>query len=704
MSLDERIHQQLSILIKDEDVVDYIQNALIDTDNVEDFISIALPYFTEMDDVASSEEDATDFCRSIFSMKTDYTNEPEIHIKEPIIMAKIMEDHITDPFLEENRAKARLAVTEVGHVKDLEDTVESKFYQKKFKKESVRISNESEKRLELVDKELERFKKAGGYIRPKDRKPRSIELRNIEVYIGSRTLIKDSSLNLEPGNRYGLCGRNGLGKTTFMRYVNSSLIKGVPDDLLIVHVEQEAPISDETVFQTVLNCDLERTELMKLISDSKDVSPDVLNRLHEIGAYDAEVRARMILLALGFSPDMLEMPISSCSGGFRMRVALAQALYIAPDVLMLDEPTGHLDAPSICWLEEFLTTQCKNQIILVISHDRAFLDNVCTHIVHLKDKHLDVYKGNYSVFVKKFEDKVQQIEQQNDAIQKSIDHKMEFYIKNSAKAATAKMAQSRLKSIEKEKKEIIAPIKRDPPIVFKFPLKTRPFQKHIFILDGVSFQYNASKIIFDNLTFNISEDIRAVILGPNGQGKSTFINLLLGKIKPLDGFFQVCNNIKIGYFSQHHIDQLDYRTTPLEHLIKKYKNVYSINELRARLDMFGIDSSLVLQPIKSLSGGQKTRVILADISLTEPHVMLLDEVTNNLDMDSIEALGVALKSYTGAIIAVTHDQHFSDLIGAELYICENKTIRKFEGTFQEYRDAIKNDVKEKYFKKATQFK
>lgn len=700
---------QLSSIVQDESIVSYLVEVAGSTDSADEFCEIAVPMLLDIGNIAESEDDCKELCTALFHLKqTNPEKPPEMQVSQPIIMSSLMTEYAEDPFQADALAVARLSLTEVGTVKALKDDVTTKVYQRNLRREEGIMERINEERLAANDRENAQFKKGLGFRRPLVRNPKHLNLKGINVSIGPHTLIEDSSLIISPGNRYGLVGRNGLGKTTFMKYVNSSLLRGVPDDMLIIHVEQEAPISERTVLQSVLDIDLERTELIEKMEKLQHETTDTAHeeyvqcaeRFEEIGGRDAESRASMILTALGFSDEMLHSPLSSCSGGFRMRVSIAEALYIKPDVLMLDEPTGHLDAPSVCWLEEFLTTQCKDQCLLVISHDRVFLDNVCTHIIHLKDKHLEMYKGNYSSFEQQFEQRCQLLEQQSIAMQKEIDHKMDFVRRLGAKASTASLAQSRMKEIKKQEAQMVTPIKRDPPVRFDFTMSTQAAQEEVIVCEDIHFEYNPNKVIFDHMSFTVKKKTHAVIIGANGIGKSTFINILLENLKPQSGWFQRVANLRVAHFSQHHVDQLDYRTTPLQFMLSQYKDKYSLNEIRQHLGKFGINGDMSLQPIQSLSGGQKTRVVLASCAMMNPHVMLLDEVTNNLDMDSIEALGAALQRYQGAIVAVTHDQHFAEMIEAQIFICKDQKMIQFDGSFAQYRAKAKNEIRDRFFKSA----
>jgi ATP-binding cassette subfamily F protein 3 len=700
----ERFKEAVAEIVSDPVIASYLQEAAELSDTADAFKQVAVPWICTLESVVSSEEDAEDLASALFSLRNAPVEPPVIEMETPMIMAALIQDGVEDPFDQDRLAVARLQLHEVGTVPELADNVESKRYVRLLKKEEAAIEKVRQDRLESNDRENAQFRHGMGFRRPEVRQLRHLRLDPINVHIGPLTLIENASLTIAPGNRYGLVGRNGLGKTTLMKFINSSLVQGVTDDMLIIHVEQEAPVSERCVLDAVLDTDIERIELLEELARLEEVDdagvPErmvaINDRLEQIGAKEAVARASMILLALGFSHEQLEQPLSLMSGGFRMRVSLAQALYIRPDVLLLDEPTGHLDAPSVCWLEEFLSKSCTDQVLVVISHDRVFLDNVCTHIIHLKDKHLEVYKMDYSHFVAEFERRCSLAESQAEAQQRDIDHKLDFVRRLGVKAASASMAQSRLKAVAKI--ELIKPIVRDPPVKFDFSMTSLSAEKELVQLDDVSFAYVPGKMIFEHLTFQLKRKTRAVIIGANGAGKSTFLNILLGRLEPLSGYYRMIANLRIATFSQHHVDQLDYRSTPLQYMLNLFRADYPIAQIRAQLGKFGISGEQSLQPIQSLSGGQKTRVVLAQCALTKPHVLMLDEVTNNLDMDSIQALGVALRNYQGAILAVTHDQHFATLIANEIYVCKDKNIEQFHGTFQEYREKVKAEIRERFFR------
>jgi ATP-binding cassette subfamily F protein 3 len=699
-----RFREAIIQLIGDQSITDYLQEAAEASATADEFAEIVVPLILNLNEVANSETDAKELVHSLFHLLDPPIIQSPEFVDAPIILQALLRGTADDPFEPDRVAMAREAIRQVGRVD--EEDVRSKRYIRLLRRDEQAMERICQSRLEANERENEQFREGMTFRRPEVRRAHHLTLNPITVTIGPLTLIENASLTISPGNRYGLVGRNGLGKTTLMKFINSSLLHGVPDDLLIVHVDQEAPMSERTVLDAVLDTDVERTELLEeqeRLRESDDPITQRLfdrinDRLNAIGANEAVMRATMILIALGFSHEQLEQPISLMSGGFRMRVSLAQALYIRPDVLLLDEPTGHLDAPSVCWLEEFVTKNCGDQILVVVSHDRVFLDNVCTHIVHLKDKRLDLYKGNYSGFIPQFKAKCALLEEQAAAQQRIIDHKKDFVRRLGVRAASAAMAQSRMKEIEKLEAEKVVPPSRDPNVRFDFSLASIAAQPELITLEDVSFGYVPGKLIFEHLSFTVCRKTRAVIIGPNGAGKSTLLSLLLGRLKPLSGWSQTVSNLRIATFSQHHVDQLPYRSTPLQHLLQQYRGEFSVAQIRAQLGKFGLSPEQSLQPILSLSGGQKTRVVLAQMAMLSPHILMLDEVTNNLDMDSIEALGDALSRYQGAILIVTHDQAFATRVANQIFVCGSGGLVEFMGTFQEYRNGVKAEIRDKFFK------
>lgn len=700
--------ERLKALIEDDGMRDYIIEVVESSESIDDFIDVAEPVLSDLLS-DKSEEEIHQICIELFNSKE------EVHEDNKQVSVNVSEILNQKSEIEEicmSQVKQFIDPLEREENPIIEgDYRQSKSIIKGEAKAKRKIDSFKESRAAAFASEYDWFRQGTQFRRPKKRTHHDIVLKEIKVSIGSVDLLNDAEIRLQPGSRYGLVGRNGMGKTTFMRYMNTSLhhlcsgtVPGntLDENMLIIHVEQEAPVSEMNALDTVLSCDIERTELLQRkaeLENSEDVEElrEVTERLIEIQAPTAVARASAILLSLGFTAELLRQPLSALSGGYRMRVSLAQALYIGPDILMLDEPTGHLDAPSVCWLEEYLTSQCREMILICVSHDRVFLDNVCTHILHLKDMKLATYVGNFT----SFQQQVARImeEQQNHYIntKAAIEHKEDYVRRFRYKASKAALAQTRLRQIHALEQTLTGMLTPDPPISFHFEMFSEAAQQKIIALEDVSFSY-PGRTIFEHLNFNVEKDSRLIVIGGNGTGKSTFVKLLMQELKPTDGFIQVVQNLRVGYFCQHHVDQMDYNETPLQFMAEKHGGQYDVGTLRKYLGEFGIGGEVSTRLIKSLSGGQKTRVVLASIAITKPHLIIMDEITNNLDMDSIEALGKALGEYSGAIIAITHDQKFAELVGGQIIICEDMHLRLFNGSFADYRAQVKSQIRSEFIK------
>ena len=544
---------------------------------------------------------------------------------------------------------------------------------------------------------------------------KDIKLEGVSMALGSLELLTDINVTFSEGRKYGLIGRNGQGKTTFLKHIAGHAFPGIPKGLQILHIEQEVEISDIPVIDIVLACDIERSALQKeskiltamseenspdveLIPKSEeedefgvlDMSPDergqrlgeIYNRWTEIDGDRAPSIASTILSGLGFLPEMQIKPIKSFSGGWRMRVSIAQALFIDPDILLLDEPTNHLDLLSVLWLEDYLQSYSKT--LIMVSHDRDFLNNVATDIIHLYNKRIIRYKGNYDAFEKQLAEHLKTQQKQHATQEKEIAGLQKFIDKNRARASTAKMAQSRVKRLEKI---IIVPeIMNDPQFFWSFPepdLLTGPLIQFI----DATFAYKDGAAIYENLNFNITMETRVVLVGANGIGKSTLLKLMFGDLEPSSGMIKKNPKAKIARFTQHHVDQLDLKKTPLQWFQELYPTA-KVQDLRKHLGKMGLSGTLQLQPIFSLSGGQKSRVALANITFVKPQLLLLDEPSNHLDMDTIESLIRALNNYEGGVVIVSHDEHLITSVCDDLWICENKRVIFHQGDFDDYKKAL----------------
>jgi ATP-binding cassette subfamily F protein 3 len=523
-----------------------------------------------------------------------------------------------------------------------------------------------------------------------------LNLNGITVRLGGRTILDNASAALPPGSRVGLIGRNGAGKSTLVRVIAGQLEPDngsaeMPRGSRLGYVAQEAPAGQATPFETVLEADVERARLMH---DAETVTdPDRLGDIHErllaIDAYGAPARAARILVGLGFDEEMQGRALESYSGGWRMRVALAALLFSQPDVLLLDEPSNHLDLEAVMWLEDFL--KGYKATIVVVSHERDFLNNVVDHILHLHQGKITLYPGGYDAFEKQRAERLAQLEaaRVNQAAQRA---KLQEYVaKNSARASTAKQAQSRLKILAKMKP--IAAMAEDPSLSFDFP-DPDELRPPLITLDMASVGYNDTPIL-KRLNLRIDPEDRIALLGRNGNGKTTLARLLAAQLAPMDGDMNAAGKMKVGYFTQYQVEELSTDDTPLEHMTRQMKGA-SPAAVRAQLGRFGFSGDKAITLVGKLSGGERARLALALITRDAPHMLILDEPTNHLDVDAREALVQALNAYTGCVLLVSHDRHMLEATADRLVLVDEGTAKEFDGTIDDYIALILgNSAKEK---------
>eukprot|EP00898_Chlorokybus_atmophyticus_P008045 jgi/Chlat1/8241/Chrsp77S07670 len=543
--------------------------------------------------------------------------------------------------------------------------------------------------------------------------PRDIHLNNFTITVAGKDLIESASITLAFGRRYGLVGRNGTGKTTFLRHMAAHAIDGIPPRTQILHVEQEVTGDDRTVLECVLACDVERTALLKEeaellkasehaaapmenglanghhpLSNGKDDSAErlaaVYRRMEAIDAYSAEARASQILAGLSFTTEMQKKTTREFSGGWRMRVSLARALFIEPDVLLLDEPTNHLDLHAVIWLEDYL---CKwKKTLIVVSHAREFLNVVVTDVIHLQHQKLTAYRGNYDTFEKTRNERLRNAAKAHESSEKARSHIQMFIDKFRYNAKRASLVQSRIKALERMAKVELA--EDDPEYVFKFPTPDGGPGPPIISFTDACFNYPGGPMLFKNLNFGIDLDSRLAMVGANGVGKSTLLKLIAGELEPTSGTVFRSNKVRMSVFSQHHVDGLDLASTPLLYMMKLYPNTAE-PLLRAHLGSFGISGNLALQPMYTLSGGQKSRVALAKITWTKPHILLLDEPSNHLDLDAVEALIHGLALFQGGVLMVSHDEHLISGVVDDLWVVKQGVASPFHGAFDDYKKTLK---------------
>jgi len=511
-----------------------------------------------------------------------------------------------------------------------------------------------------------------------------IKLSKVDVAsVDGTVLLSDTDFTLNQGRRYGLVGRNGSGKSTLLREIAYYKFEKFPKNLKVLLVEQEIMGDDRSPAQWVLDSDIERRILLKeqaQLLTTPGVGDErlktVVDRLQEIGSDQAESRALVILKGLQFSDELLAGPTSALSGGWRMRVSLASALFAQPELLLLDEPTNHLDFPAVMFLEDYLKS-FKNSVIIV-SHDRGFLNNVVTDIVWLNGKKLSYQKGDYEQFrITMAETRLNQ-ERAYETQQKEIAHIMEFINKIDFRPKIVAQKASKQKMIDKmEKIEDPADTFADASsLSITFPEPGKLPKSELLQTDGIGFAYPDKAPLFENVSISVDINSRIGVLGANGAGKSTLLKVIQGKLVPQKGSTVVNKNMRVGTFAQHHVEALDLEATCVDCVQSNY-NGLTDQEARSILGRFGISGDIALRRISTLSGGQKSRVALSIITYSQPHLIILDEPTNHLDMETIDALIEAVKGFKGAMVMVSHDQHFLAQVATEFWSVARGKVQKF---------------------------
>ena len=515
-----------------------------------------------------------------------------------------------------------------------------------------------------------------------------LHINELTHRFGSRVIFNNASVHVPKGHRVGVVGPNGSGKSTLFQLIANELSPDSGDIKLLGksrlgRVLQEAPASEKSLIETVLEADKELTKLESQAKKTQDPSQiaQIQLRLTDIGAHTAKARAARILAGLGFSEDQQGLSCESFSGGWRMRVAIAATLFSRPDLLLLDEPTNHLDLESSLWLENYL--EKFSGTLLIISHDRALLNRSVEHIMLLEQKTLKLFSGSYDRFEKTraLENALQ--EASNRKKVKERERIQSFVDRFRAKATKARQAQSRLKKLSKM--EPVTELSRERENKFSFPLKTT-LPSPIINMESIACGYGDTTVL-ENLELQIGQDDRIALLGANGNGKSTLIKLMAGRINPLSGGMNRSKKLRIGYFSQHQTEELEIHQTAYQILSNKMIND-SESRVRALLGSFGFQGSRGDVQVKMLSGGEKARLLFCLLSYDQPHILLLDEPTNHLDIDARQALVKALNDFQGAIVLVSHDIHILDLVVDQLWIVGEKTCKVFDGDLDDYRQIM----------------
>lgn len=520
---------------------------------------------------------------------------------------------------------------------------------------------------------------------------------SIQIRRGVNLLLDNASATINPKQKVGLVGKNGCGKSTLF-----SLIKGeiqadggslsIPAQWQLAWVNQETPALDVPAIEYAIDGDREYRQLeQKLAIANQENNGEQIAIIHEkldtIDAWSIQARAATLLHGLGFSNEQLLLPVKSYSGGWRMRLNLAQALMCRSDLLLLDEPTNHLDLDAVIWLEKWLSNY--QGTLILISHDRDFLDPLVNKIIHIEQKKLFEYTGNYSSFETQRSAKLAQQQSLYESQQQKVAHLQSYIDRFRAKATKAKQAQSRIKMLEKM--ELIAPAHVDNPFHFNFkPSEFLP--SPLLMMDKVVAGYG-DKIVLEKIKLNLVPGSRIGLLGRNGAGKSTLIKLLAGELQPKEGHINLAKGVQLGYFAQHQLEYLRGDESPLWHLTKLADPKITEQELRNYLGGFDFHGDKVNEPVKTFSGGEKARLVLALIVWQKPNLLLLDEPTNHLDLDMRQALTEALIDFEGALVVVSHDRHLLRSTTDEFYLVHNHKVEPFNGDLDDYQKWLAEEQK-----------
>lgn len=523
-----------------------------------------------------------------------------------------------------------------------------------------------------------------------------LNFKNITLRRGARILFANASFILHKGQKIGFTGANGVGKSSLFALVRGELHPDegefiMPPNLAVAHVAQETPAVACAAIDYVIDGDLELRQLQQQLEIAGQQDDGIkLAELHamldSIGGYGAQARASRLMDGLGFSAAQAQQPVSSFSGGWRMRLNLAQALMCRSDVLLLDEPTNHLDLDAVVWLQDWL---CKYPgTLLLISHDRDFLDTITDHIVHIEQQKADIYTGNYSAFERMRAERLAQQQAAYQKQQREMAHIQSFIDRFKAQATKARQAQSRIKALERM--ETIALAHVDSPFTFTFKAPGR-MPNPLLNLYKADIGYG-DKTVVKQADLSIVPGDRIGLLGPNGAGKSSLIKVLAGDMPPLSGSLLTADALKTGYFAQHQLEQLRLDESPLWHVQQLDKQAAE-RDIRNFLGGFDFRGDKVLEPVKPFSGGEKARLVLALLVYQNPNLLLLDEPTNHLDLEMRHALTVALQDYQGALVVVSHDRHLLRTVTDRLLLVAGGTVQDFDGDLDDYRNWLAEQKK-----------
>jgi len=517
-----------------------------------------------------------------------------------------------------------------------------------------------------------------------------LSISDISIRLAGRLLIDHATVQITPGARVGMVGRNGTGKSTLFRAIRGELATEsgaivIPPRWRVGSLAQEAPDGPESLVEIVLKADLERDELLREAETARDPHriAEIQTRLVDIDAHSAPSRAASILSGLGFSAADQARPVAEFSGGWRMRVALAATLFAAPDLLLLDEPTNYLDLEGTLWLEDHLAHYPRT--VIVISHDRDLLETSVDQILHLDRGKLTLYRGSYSSFEEQRATR-EMLDAKQAKRQEAERNRLQAFVDRfKAKASKARQAQSRVKMLERMK-PIAALVTQDVREI-SFPAPEKTLSPPIIAVDNVAVGYEPGKPVLNRVTLRIDNDDRIALLGANGNGKSTLVKLLAGRLQPFSGAITRAEKLSIAYFAQHQLDELNEDASTYDHVRKLMPDAPE-SKVRGRAGAIGFSGKAADTPVKSLSGGEKARLLLGLATFFGPNMIILDEPTNHLDIDSRAALAEAINDFPGAVIMVSHDRYLIEACADRLWVVADHAVTNFDGDLDDYRRLV----------------
>ena len=528
---------------------------------------------------------------------------------------------------------------------------------------------------------------------------RDVQVEALTLTFHGRVLLEECSMHLNHGRRYGLVGPNGCGKTTLLRAIGAREVP-VPNFIDIFLLEGE----HDPVDMSALDCVTAhlKDEVARLEADAdrimEDIGPDspelelIYSRLDELDPDLAETRAAEILHGLNFTPAMQAKAAKDFSGGWRMRISLAKALFIRPMLLLLDEPTNHLDLESCVWLEDYLKEY--PHCLVMVSHSQDFLNGVCTNIIHMHQKTLKTYNGNYDSYVKTRAELEEHQMKRYNWEQEQIANMKEYIARfGHGSAKLARQAQSKEKTLAKMVADgLTEKVKVDQTLTFKFP-NVEPLPPPVLAFTNVSFGYPglSPTSIYNKIDFGVDLDSRIALVGPNGAGKSTLIKLMTGALVPTDGIVKTHSHLRTARYHQHLSESLDLEATPVGFMMDTFPG-HTIEEMRSAVGRYGVTGADQTTQIKCLSDGLQSRVVFAWLAWRNPHLLMLDEPTNSLDIETIDSLADAINQFNGGLVLVSHDFRLIEQVAKEIWVCEKQGVTRWEGTIRDYKDKIRAEL------------